>query len=53
MNKQWLSARQTKYATYVTVYVLVVLAVIVIGNILADRYNKCYDGTSNKRYSLS
>jgi gliding motility-associatede transport system auxiliary component len=53
VNKQWLSARQTKYATYVTVYVLVVLAVIVIGNILADRYNKFYDGTSNKRYSLS
>jgi ABC-type uncharacterized transport system involved in gliding motility auxiliary subunit len=53
MANQWLKARQTKYAAYATTYVLVVLAGIVIANVLAERYNKSYDATSNKRYSLS
>ncbi len=53
MASQWLKARQTKYAAYVTVYILVVIAVVVTANILADRYNKSFDATSNKRYSLS
>ncbi len=53
MNPQWLKARQTKYAAYAAVYVTVVLGIAVIANILADRYNKSYDATSNKRYSLS
>jgi len=38
---------------YVVVYILVVLTAVVIANFLADRYNKSYDATSNKRYSLS
>jgi ABC-type uncharacterized transport system involved in gliding motility auxiliary subunit len=50
---QFLKARQTKYAAYATVYILVVLAIMVVANILGDRYNKSYDGTANKRYSLS
>ncbi len=53
MASQWLKARQTKYAAYATIYSLVVIAGIVIANVLADRYNKSYDATSNKRYSLS
>ncbi len=53
MNTQLLKARQTKYAAYAAVYVLVVITAIVIVNVLADRYAKSYDGTSNKRYSLS
>ena len=53
MASQWLKARQTKYAAYATIYILVVIAGIVIANVLADRYNKSYDATSNKRYSLS
>lgn len=53
MANQWIQARQTKYVAYATVYVLVVIAVVVIANMLADRYNKVYDGTANKRYSLS
>ena len=53
MASQWLKARQTKYAAYATSYILIVLAAIVIVNVLADRYNKSYDATSNKRYSLS
>jgi ABC-type uncharacterized transport system involved in gliding motility auxiliary subunit len=53
MANQWLKARQTKYAAYATTYILVVIAGIVIANVLADRYDKSYDATSNKRYSLS
>jgi ABC-type uncharacterized transport system involved in gliding motility auxiliary subunit len=53
MASQWLKARQTKYAAYAATYIVVVLAVVVIANILADRYNKSYDATANKRYSLS
>src|SRR5579871_3390378 len=49
----FLKARQTKYAGYLTLYVLVVIAIITVANVLANRYNKSYDSTSNKRYSLS
>jgi ABC-type uncharacterized transport system involved in gliding motility auxiliary subunit len=53
VNTGLLKARQTKYAAYAVVYILVILTVVVIANILADRYNKSYDATANKRYSLS
>jgi ABC-type uncharacterized transport system involved in gliding motility auxiliary subunit len=53
MAARWLKARQTKYALYTTVYVLVVLAAATTANVLADRYDKTYDTTANKRYSLS
>ena len=53
MANQWIKARQTKYAAYATVYILVVIAIVTVSNVLADRYNKSYDATSNKRYSLS
>ncbi len=53
MNTQLLKARQTKYAAYATIYILVVIAAIAIVNVLANRYNKSYDATANKRYSLS
>lgn len=53
MASQWLKARQTKYAVYATVYVLIVLAAVVVANVLADRYPKSFDATSNKRFSLS
>jgi len=53
MASQWIKARQTKYAVYAATYIAVVLAIIIVGNVLADRYNKTYDATSNKRYSLS
>lgn len=48
-----MEARQTKYAAYVTIYILVILAIISVANVLANRYNKSYDSTANKRYSLS
>ena len=53
MNRQWIEARQTKYAAYVTMYILVILCIVSVANVLANRYNKSYDSTSNKRYSLS
>src|ERR1700759_4737114 len=49
----FLHARQTKYAAYATMYVVVVFAIITVANVLANRYNKSWDSTSNKRYSLS
>ena len=53
MNSRWLQARQTKYAAYVAVYIVVILAIVSVANILANRYNKSYDSTSNKRFSLA
>ncbi|HEY6489971.1 MAG: GldG family protein [Terracidiphilus sp.] len=53
MATRWLQARQTKYAAYAAVYILVVIAAVVVVNILANRYNKSFDTTANKRYSLS
>jgi ABC-type uncharacterized transport system involved in gliding motility auxiliary subunit len=53
MASQWLKARQTRYAAYATFYILVVAAAAVAANVLADRYDKSWDTTSNKRYSLS
>jgi ABC-type uncharacterized transport system involved in gliding motility auxiliary subunit len=53
MASTWLRARQTKYAAYVTVYILVVITIAVVANVLADRYNRSWDSTSNKRYTLS
>ena len=53
MNTQLLKARQTRYAAYAAIYVLVVITAVVIVNVLANRYSKSYDGTSTKRYSLS
>ena len=53
MNSRLLSARQTKYAAYAAVYIIVILAIATVTNVLAKRYNKSYDSTANKRYSLS
>jgi len=53
MNTQLLKARQTKYLLYATSYVLLVVSILVVVNVLADRYSKSYDSTSNKRFSLS
>ncbi len=50
---QFLKARQTKYAAYAATYIAVVLAILATLNVLANRYDKSFDATSNKRYSLS
>ncbi len=53
MKTDWIKTRQTKYTGYVTIYVLVVLAVLGVANFLANRYDKSYDATANKQFSLS
>lgn len=53
MKADWIKARQTKYSAYVTVYILVIVAVLGVANFLANRYDKSYDATANKQYSLS
>ena len=53
MATQFLKARQTKYAAYAAIYIVAIVAIVSTANILADRYNKSYDATANKRYSLS
>src|SRR4051794_11378993 len=53
MNTGWMKTRQTKYTAYATVYILIIIAVLVMANFLAQRYNKSVDTTANKQFSLS
>src|SRR6266853_409757 len=52
-NTNWIKARQTKFAAYTAVYVLIVVAVVGVLNFLANRYNKSLDTTANKQFTLS
>jgi len=49
----WLKARPTQYTAYAALYIAVVLAALSGLNVLANRYDKSYDATSNKKFSLS
>lgn len=53
MNNSWMQARQTKFTLYTIVYVLIVVVVVGGLNFLANRYNKTYDATSSKKFTLS
>src|SRR5229473_2076833 len=53
MQSEWMKTRQTKYTLYVTVYLLVIIAVLGAANWLANRHNKSIDSTSSKKFSLS
>lgn len=53
MNSEFLKARQTKYVAYAALYIVVFMAVVTVANILANRYDKTYDTTANKQYTLS
>lgn len=53
MAATWLKARQTQYTAYASVYILVVLGVLAAVNFLTNRYDKSYDSTANKQFSLS
>jgi ABC-type uncharacterized transport system involved in gliding motility auxiliary subunit len=53
MAANWVKSRQTKYWSYAGVYILVILALLAGVNFLANRYDKSYDSTANKQYSLS
>lgn len=48
-----MKARQTRYGAYLAFYILVVLAVVVGANWLANANNKSFDTTANKQFSLS
>jgi len=49
----WLKSRSGKYTGYVVIYTLVVVAVLAAVNYLGNRYDKSYDATTNKQFSLS
>ncbi len=53
MAFKWLKSRQTKYTGYAALYTLVIIGVLAAANFLANRYEKSYDSTANKQYSLS
>jgi ABC-type uncharacterized transport system involved in gliding motility auxiliary subunit len=53
MAPAWLKARQTQYTAYASIYILVVLAILAGVNFLANRYDKSFDSTANKQFSLS
>ncbi len=47
------AAKRTQYGAYVTLYIIIVLAVLGVLNWLADQNNKSFDTTTNKQFSLS
>ena len=49
----WLQSRQVRAGGYSGAYILVFLAILVAVNFLADQYNKTFDATKDKLYSLS
>jgi ABC-type uncharacterized transport system involved in gliding motility auxiliary subunit len=49
----WMKTRQTKYTAYVSLYIVVIIAVLAAANFLANRYDKSYDATKNKQFTLS
>jgi ABC-type uncharacterized transport system involved in gliding motility auxiliary subunit len=53
MATNFLKLRSTQYTLYTAGYVIVVLAVLVGINFLANRYDHSYDSTANKQFSLS
>jgi ABC-type uncharacterized transport system involved in gliding motility auxiliary subunit len=53
MRFDWIKTRQSKYTAYITLYVLIVIAALGMANWLANRHNKTYDATANKKFSLS
>ena len=53
MAANWTKSRATKYAGYATLYTLVMVGVLAAINFLANRYDKSWDSTHNKQFSLS
>jgi ABC-type uncharacterized transport system involved in gliding motility auxiliary subunit len=48
-----LSAKRTQYGAYVTLYTIIVIAVLAVINWLANDNNKNFDFTTNKQFTLS
>src|SRR5690242_17892637 len=53
MQSEWMKTRQTRYTLYLTIYLLVILAILGAANWLAEEHNKSIDSTANKKFSLS
>lgn len=53
LDKYWRESRQNRYGVYLAIYLVVVLLLLGGVNYLADRFNKSYDATQNKRHTLS
>lgn len=53
MKTDWIKTRQTRYTAYATLYIVIIIGVLTLVNFLANRHNKSYDSTANKRFSLS
>ncbi|PWU07347.1 MAG: hypothetical protein C5B51_10220 [Terriglobia bacterium] len=53
MAANWMKTRQTKYTAYVSAYIIVILAVLFAVNFLGNRYDKTFDATKNKQFSLA
>ena len=53
MRTDWVKTRQTRYTAYITLYVVIIVAVLTLANYLANNYNKSFDSTANKQFSLS
>ncbi len=52
-RKDTVAGRQARYGATAGVYTIVVIAALVLVNWLSNRYNKAFDTTSNKRFTLS
>ena len=52
-RKTTVAARQARFGATASLYTIVVIAALVLINWLGNRYNKTYDTTSNKRFTLS
>lgn len=52
-RRDTIAARQARFGATATLYTIVVLAILVTVNWLGNRYNKAFDTTSNKRFTLS
>ncbi|MBV9266153.1 MAG: GldG family protein [Acidobacteriaceae bacterium] len=51
--KDSVAARQARYGATASLYTIVILAILVAVNWLGNRYNKSWDTTSNKQFTLS
>lgn len=53
MARNPLQSRGARYGAYATVYTIVIVAVLAAINFLANRYDKSWDSTANKQFSLA
>ena len=53
MASEFLKARQTRYGAFVALYLVVIVAIVIVANWLADHHNKTIDVTANKQFTLS